>query len=164
MEKIPAVTFVAGLDDTVPELYVSPQIEAPLGFSQEEWIENPLLWYRQLHPDDRHRWAVEFANTCGTGAPFRSDYRLVGATAAWYGFTASARSFRTTRVGRDFCRGLPSTSRQAKTPKKFLRRSHEDLEARVHLRTAELAESEGRLARLLKRLLTESLQSMKTAA
>ena len=56
VEGIPAVTFMAALDEGRNELYVSPQIEALLGFSQQEWLDNPVLWYTQLHPEDRERW------------------------------------------------------------------------------------------------------------
>ena len=78
VEGIPAVTFMAALDETRErELYVSPQIEALLGFSQREWVENPILWYSQLHPDDRTRWHEEFAETVATGEPFRSVYRFI---------------------------------------------------------------------------------------
>jgi PAS domain S-box-containing protein len=80
VEEIPAVTFMAALDDTaaaINELYVSPQIESLLGFTQKEWLEDPVLWYRQLHPDDRDRWHVEFARTCSTAEPFSSVYRFV---------------------------------------------------------------------------------------
>jgi len=77
VEEIPAVTFMAALDEGVSELYVSPQIEKLLGFSQQEWLEDPLLWYRQLHPDDQTRWHTEFARTCATGGPFRAEYRFV---------------------------------------------------------------------------------------
>jgi len=78
VEGIPAVTFMAALDESGErELYVSPQIEALLGFSQTEWLENPILWFTQLHPDDRPRWHEEFALTVSTGRPFRSVYRFV---------------------------------------------------------------------------------------
>ncbi|MCG2800207.1 MAG: diguanylate cyclase, partial [Cellulomonas sp.] len=33
-------------------LYVSPQIERMLGFTVEEWLADPTLWYRQVHHDD----------------------------------------------------------------------------------------------------------------
>src|SRR5205807_8740301 len=56
VEEIPAVTFMAALDGGISELYVSPQIEALLGFSQKEWLEDPVLWYTQLHPADCPRW------------------------------------------------------------------------------------------------------------
>src|SRR5882762_11548477 len=51
VEQIPAVTFMASLDGGLNEIYVSPQIEGLLGFSQEEWMSNPVLWFRQLHPE-----------------------------------------------------------------------------------------------------------------
>jgi PAS domain S-box-containing protein len=78
VENIPAVTFMAALTEgAVNELYVSPQIEALLGFTAREWLEDPVLWYRQLHPDDRARWNTEFAPTVAFGRPFSSVYRFV---------------------------------------------------------------------------------------
>jgi len=77
VEQIPAVTFMAALDESVHELYISPQIEALLGYSQEEWLQDPFLWYRQLHPADSAQWGIDFARTCATGVNFRSEYRLI---------------------------------------------------------------------------------------
>src|SRR5262245_59272423 len=75
VEQIPAITFMAPLDGTVSELYVSPQIEQMLGYTAEEWLSNPILWYDRLHPDDKNRWLEDFARTLNAGAHFRSDYR-----------------------------------------------------------------------------------------
>src|SRR5712664_3340943 len=58
-------------------MYVSPQIESLLGFSQQEWLEDPILWYRQLHPDDRALWNGEFARGVETGGPFRAECRVI---------------------------------------------------------------------------------------
>lgn len=77
VENIPAVTFIAPLDRSAPELYVSPQIEQLLGFSAEEWLNNPILWFQQLHPDDQNRWNRQFSPTCSEGTPFRSEYRFI---------------------------------------------------------------------------------------
>jgi Amt family ammonium transporter len=77
VERLPVVTFMASLDDRLQELYISPQIEAMLGFTQEEWLENPFLWFRQLHKDDRDKWVEEFAQTCSIGTNFRAEYRLM---------------------------------------------------------------------------------------
>ena len=77
VENIPAVTFIAPLDETIPEFYVSPQIEQLLGFSQKEWLEDPVLWFRQLHPDDQERWNTHFAPTCSDGTPFKAAYRFI---------------------------------------------------------------------------------------
>src|SRR6201999_2521515 len=43
VEQIPAVTFMAPLDGTVSELYVSPQVEQLLGFTAHQWLNNPIL-------------------------------------------------------------------------------------------------------------------------
>jgi len=58
VEQIPAITFMAMLGEGKNEISVSPHIEAVLGFSRQEWLENPFLWYTQLHPDDRARLAA----------------------------------------------------------------------------------------------------------
>ena len=42
LEQIPAVVFMAYLDRGISEAYVSPQIEAALGYSREEWLEDPV--------------------------------------------------------------------------------------------------------------------------
>lgn len=77
VEQIPAVTFMAVLGEGENEVYVSPHIEVLLGFTQKEWLENPILWYTQLHPDDREMWLAEFARGCHTGGPFRAECRLI---------------------------------------------------------------------------------------
>ena len=77
VEQIPAVTFMAALDEGLNEIYIGPQIEALLGFTQKEWLDSPVLWYWQLHPEDRARWNEEFARGCATGGPFRSECRFM---------------------------------------------------------------------------------------
>src|SRR5262245_17836250 len=57
VEQIPAVVFMAFLDRGIGEAYVSPQIESILGFTQEEWLNDPVRWYQQIHPDDKARWS-----------------------------------------------------------------------------------------------------------
>ena len=69
VEQIPAVVFMAYLDRGIGEAYVSPQIEAALGFSQEEWLEDPVRWYSHIHPDDKQRWSTEAAEMFLTGKP-----------------------------------------------------------------------------------------------
>src|SRR5579862_2406548 len=61
VEQIPAVVFMAYLDKGIGEAYVSPQIEAALGFTQDEWLEDPVRWYDQIYPDDKQRWSTEAA-------------------------------------------------------------------------------------------------------
>jgi PAS domain S-box-containing protein len=76
VEQIPAVTFMAVLGEGQNEIYVSPHIEALLGFTQKEWLENPFLWFSQLHPEDQQLLYEEFASGCRTGGPFRAECRV----------------------------------------------------------------------------------------
>jgi PAS domain S-box-containing protein len=79
VEQIPAVVFMAYLDGGLGEAYVSPHIERTLGFSQEEWLDDPIRWYQQIHPEDRARWSIEAAETFTTGRPLKSIYRVLAA-------------------------------------------------------------------------------------
>lgn len=77
IDQIPAVVFMADLGEGRNEIYISPQIESLLGFTQKEWLDDPLLWYSQLHPDDRQLWHDEFARGCRTGGPFLAECRFI---------------------------------------------------------------------------------------
>jgi PAS domain S-box-containing protein len=77
VEQIPAVVFMAYLDKGIGEAYVSPQIEAALGFSQDEWLEDPVRWYEQIYPDDKQRWSTEAAEMFLSGKPLKSAYRVL---------------------------------------------------------------------------------------
>jgi PAS domain S-box-containing protein len=77
VEQIPAVVFMAFLDQAIGEAYVSPQIEEILGFSQEEWLNDPVRWYEQIHPEDKARWSIEAAGLFMTGQPLKSLYRVL---------------------------------------------------------------------------------------
>jgi PAS domain S-box-containing protein len=77
LEQIPAVVFMAYLDKGIGEAYVSPRIEAALGFSQSEWLEDPIRWYDQIYPDDKQRWSAEAAEMFLSGKPLKSAYRVL---------------------------------------------------------------------------------------
>ena len=77
VEQVPAVVFMAYLDRGIGEAYVSPRIEEVMGFTQSEWLEDPVRWYDHIHPDDQHRWSIEAAEMFLTGKPLRSAYRVL---------------------------------------------------------------------------------------
>ncbi|HLX83831.1 MAG TPA: PAS domain S-box protein [Terriglobales bacterium] len=94
VEQIPAVIFMAHLDQGVSRAYVSPQIEETLGFSQEEWLEDPIRWYRQIHPDDKQRWSAEAAEMFVSGKPLRSAYRVFARDGRVVWFHCEAKMIR----------------------------------------------------------------------
>src|ERR1700683_3156518 len=94
VEQFPAVVFMAYLDKGIGEAYVSPQIEAALGFSQSEWLEDPVRWYQQIHPDDKMRWSVEAAEMFLSGRPLRSSYRVIARDGKTLWFQCEAKMIR----------------------------------------------------------------------
>ncbi|MCG3179647.1 MAG: hypothetical protein BIFFINMI_01988 [Phycisphaerae bacterium] len=77
VEQMPAVTYSAALDPESTTLYVSPQIEAMLGFSSQDYAADPGLWRKRLHPDDLDRVMREVADAQGGLRPLACEYRLI---------------------------------------------------------------------------------------
>ncbi len=53
VEQIPAIVYVDVADEQMTTTYVSPQIQPLLGYTSDEYVDDPDLWARMLHPDDR---------------------------------------------------------------------------------------------------------------
>jgi PAS domain S-box-containing protein len=136
VEEIPAVTFVASFDDSNKELYVSPQIESLLGFTQKEWLEDPVLWFRQLHPDDRERWNTEFAPTVAAGNPFSSVYRFVARDGRVVWVRGEAQVVKDDDGRPLFLQGIAFDITAIKQAEEELRLLNQTLEERVRERTA----------------------------
>jgi PAS domain S-box-containing protein len=94
LEQIPAVVFMAYLERGVSEAYVSPEIEAALGYSRGEWLEDPVRWYRHIHPDDKQRWSLETASMFLSGKALRSSYRVIARDGHVVWFQCDARMVR----------------------------------------------------------------------
>jgi PAS domain S-box-containing protein len=88
VERVPAVAYVwdgADAPGSAPAAYISPQIERLLGFTADEWIENPQLWAQRCHPDDAERTLALWEAAAGADAPFTAEYRMFAAdgTLVW---------------------------------------------------------------------------------
>jgi diguanylate cyclase (GGDEF)-like protein/PAS domain S-box-containing protein len=76
VEQSPAVVYIDALDDTASTVYISPRIQQLTGYGPREWREDPDLWPRLLHPEDRERALELTARHNETGEPFMMEYRL----------------------------------------------------------------------------------------
>jgi PAS domain S-box-containing protein len=143
IEQIPAVVFMAFLDKGIGEAYVSPQIEAILGYTQEEWLNDPVRWYQQIHPDDKDRWSVEAAELFLLGTPLKSLYRVISRDGRVVWFHCEAKMVRN-RDGRPwFIHGVAFDISELKTAEEALKKSTEQMKT-LSRRLMEVQELERR--------------------
>jgi diguanylate cyclase (GGDEF)-like protein/PAS domain S-box-containing protein len=55
LDQLPAILYIADVGADGRWHYVSSGAWGILGFSPEEWMADPGLWARQMHPEDRNR-------------------------------------------------------------------------------------------------------------
>lgn len=78
LAQVPAILYIADTGADGRWHYVSPQIEAILGFTPAEWCAQPRRWAEQLHPDDVERVIAEEVEASGDTHEENSaaEYRL----------------------------------------------------------------------------------------
>ncbi|MHB8502697.1 MAG: hybrid sensor histidine kinase/response regulator, partial [Candidatus Acidiferrales bacterium] len=76
VEQVAAISYIAELGLDGEWLYVSPQIEAITGYSQEEWLGNSRAWLRHVPKEDHA--VIEAAEAASLrGERFQAEYRIV---------------------------------------------------------------------------------------
>ncbi|HEU4345832.1 MAG TPA: PAS domain S-box protein [Candidatus Binatia bacterium] len=131
VEQVPAVIFMAYLDRGIGEVYVSPHIESVLGFSREEWLNDPVRWYRQIHPEDKERWSFETSQMLASGAPLRSTYRVMACDGHTVWFQCQAKMVRDERGRPWFVHGVAFDVTELKQTQDLLQRAHEEAQRRA---------------------------------
>ena len=77
VEQLPLVVYVDALDESSSNIFTSGGIEPLLGYTVEEWRDDPDLFVRTLHPDDRDRVLAAHTRTHRTHEPLSLEYRLI---------------------------------------------------------------------------------------
>ena len=77
VEQIPAVVHISRLDPVSSTIYISPHVETMLGYSPKEWLEDPELWPRIVHPDDLEASLADNKRHIETLTPSTQEYRLI---------------------------------------------------------------------------------------
>jgi diguanylate cyclase (GGDEF)-like protein/PAS domain S-box-containing protein len=76
VEQLPLAVYIDRVDRWSSNIYTSPQIEAMLGYSVEEWADNKSLFVQMLHAEDRERVLAALERAHATGDSLVVDYRL----------------------------------------------------------------------------------------
>jgi PAS domain S-box-containing protein len=74
VEQVNAITYIAEIGLSGQWHYVSPQIQAILGYTPEEWLAISHKWAEQIHPDDLPIVA-KAEERSERGEPFQAEFR-----------------------------------------------------------------------------------------
>ena len=133
VEQIPAITYMAepGVDGRW--FYVSPQITSILGFTPEEWLNDPQRWRKQVHPDDLRRVLAEEERTLlKEGDRYRVEYRLRTRDNKYIWIRDEATYACRPDSGRFFMRGLLLDITERKQAEEDLLKSEQRLETTIN--------------------------------
>jgi diguanylate cyclase (GGDEF)-like protein/PAS domain S-box-containing protein len=77
IENLPVMFYAVDAQPPHTPFYISPSFES-LGFSLEEWKNNPEFWVQAIHLEDRDRVLREFKAAIESGQALDYQYRIVG--------------------------------------------------------------------------------------
>jgi PAS domain S-box-containing protein len=79
VEQVPAVAYAwdpAHEPGSAPAAYISPQIVRLLGFTAEQWLDDPDLWSERVDPRDLEGVLAAWADAVSEGDRFVAEYRI----------------------------------------------------------------------------------------
>ncbi|HET9985649.1 MAG TPA: PAS domain S-box protein [Longimicrobiales bacterium] len=77
VEHLPLVTYEVPFDAAGRTQYISPQVEALLGYRPEDFRVRPELFFERLHPDDVEAVQAALARSRSEGRPVAVEYRIL---------------------------------------------------------------------------------------
>ena len=90
-EQIPAIIYRANLDELSQTIYISPRVQE-LGYTPEEWLAQPDIWLKSLHPDDLPRVLADLGAFQAKGGVLSLKYRIRTRAGEWRYFQDEAEA------------------------------------------------------------------------
>jgi two-component system sensor histidine kinase UhpB len=129
--------------------YVSPQITRMIGYTPEEVVRDPDLWYDILHPDDRAAALRAGAEHLASGAPLRQEYRVVARDGRVVWVRDEAAVLPGDGGSPRFSQGILSDITDSKAVEETLRESEEELRRTIEMLRASDLERRQLVSRLV---------------
>ena len=127
IEQVPVTIYIDRLDDVSSNVFMSPQLEAVLGYSAAEWASDREHYLKVIHPDDREGVLAEHRRTRETGDLFSMEYRMVARDGSIRWFLDEARVVRDETGRPVFHHGFLLDITERKELEDALHRSEEEL-------------------------------------
>lgn len=86
VEETSVITYRDTAEKESSTLYISPQIEKVLGYSQAEWQKNPKIWIELTHPEDLPGVLATIEKYLETSEKAVSEYRMLSKDGKWIWF------------------------------------------------------------------------------
>jgi PAS domain S-box-containing protein len=141
LENLPAVVYEMDPDDDRRTRYVNRKIEELLGYTMEEWLDQPDMWMEVLHPDDREVELAAHDLHSATGDPWQREYRLIDANGKVVWVRDQATLLRDGAGNPQQWQGVMVDITVEKEAQRALERANDELEFRVRARTAQLEQA-----------------------
>ena len=78
IENLPVLFYAVKPEPPYSPIYVSPAFEM-FGYPLEDWVNDPDIWLKVIHEDDRQRVFEETVESTNTGKKVQYEYRVVTA-------------------------------------------------------------------------------------
>jgi PAS domain S-box-containing protein len=82
VEQLPAVVYLGEYGEG-EWIYVSPRLEAVLGYTPREWLDHPHPMGSFVHPEDLPTVRAAEEVSYSTGDPFHAEYRILTKDGRW---------------------------------------------------------------------------------
>jgi PAS domain S-box-containing protein len=139
VEQLPAIIYAA----EVPSggamgrtTYISPQVQSLLGYTPEEWLSDPDLWIKLLHPEDREAVLQEVARQNALGAALDLEYRSLTHDGRLIWFHNQSQAFLDANTGQMTTRGIMFDITARKQAEAALKAAQETAQRRAQLLAA----------------------------
>jgi PAS domain S-box-containing protein len=83
VEQTSIVVYRISPDESASSIYISPQIQTLLGYSAEEWLQDPLFWKKIVHPQDLPNVLADVEHYMSKKDKSSIEYRIRNKAGDW---------------------------------------------------------------------------------